>query len=39
MIGVFIKVDLMDEGIDVVDIFVGCIIFLRFGYVFVVNCG
>lgn len=38
-IGVLTKVDLMDEGTDVVDILAGRIIPLRLGYVPVVNRG
>ncbi|EIN08035.1 hypothetical protein PUNSTDRAFT_144490 [Punctularia strigosozonata HHB-11173 SS5] len=38
-IGVLTKVDLMDPGTDVVDILAGRVIFLRLGYVPVVNRG
>ncbi|ODV88600.1 hypothetical protein CANCADRAFT_125679 [Tortispora caseinolytica NRRL Y-17796] len=38
-IGVLTKVDLMDEGTDVVDILAGRIIPLRYGYVPVINRG
>lgn len=38
-IGVLTKVDLMDEGTDVVDILAGRVIPLRFGYVPVINRG
>jgi replication fork clamp-binding protein CrfC len=38
-IGVLTKIDLMDEGTDVVDILAGRIIPLRLGYVPVVNRG
>lgn len=37
MIGVFIKVDLMDYGINVFDIFFGCVYFLKLGWIGVVN--
>lgn len=38
-IGVLSKVDLMDEGTDVIDILAGRVIPLRFGYVPVINRG
>lgn len=38
-IGVLTKVDLMDEGTDVVDILAGRVIPLRFGYIPVINRG
>lgn len=38
-IGVLTKVDLMDEGTDVIDILAGRVIPLRFGYVPVINRG